>query len=254
MKTIQNVSYGRARSEANLLDLYLPDGPAPRAMIYFHGGGLEGGDKADARVHAEALTGRGVALVSANYRLYPEAKFPDFIEDAAQALRKAMNLLQGEIYVGGSSAGAYLAMMLFLDRRWLDRAGVDATRVRGWLFDAAQPTTHFNVLRERGMDPRLVRLDEAAPMYFVSPERFAGGEQPRVLVLAADRDIPGRLEQNLLLIRTMEAMGFPSGRIRFLLMENSGHCEYDDKPVFARLMGDFVCGELSAEGHVDGGM
>ena len=80
MRIINDVTYG-----ASSLDLVLPDVmPAP-LFLYFHGGGLEAGDKIDFREHALLLAKRGIASASANYRMYPSARFPEFIRDAAEA-------------------------------------------------------------------------------------------------------------------------------------------------------------------------
>ena len=242
MKTEKDIIYSAAHPDDCRLDVYLPEtGAFPRrTFVYFHGGGIEGGDKIDFGQHAQALTDCGVAVISANYRMYPAAKFPDFIVDAAAAVAWAKNNLPGEVYVGGSSAGAYLSMMLYFDRRYLADAGFDADAVAGWVFDAGQPTTHFNVLRERGLNSQLVRVDEAAPVFFVDEKRFAGGTHPRILLLCANNDMPGRLEQSRLLVKTMEMFGFPMEKLNFRLMEGFGHCEYDGLPLFGEILCDFL--------------
>ena len=57
--------------------------------------------------------------------------------------------LTENLYVGGSSAGAYIAMMLCFDPAYLKPYGV--SNIQGYLFDAGQPTVHFRVLKERGL-------------------------------------------------------------------------------------------------------
>ena len=116
MKKIENIVYGNLDS-ANKLNLYLPDDATSSAFVYFHGGGLEHGDKKRADVFAPYLTSRGIAVVSANYRMYPNAAYPDFICDAAEAVAWANGYMKEKIgcdklYVGGSSAGGYISMML----------------------------------------------------------------------------------------------------------------------------------------------
>ena len=75
MKTIENISYGNLDS-VQKIDLYLPDGEASSMFVYFHGGGLVGGNKNSADVFAPYLTSRGIAIASANYRMYPDAEYP----------------------------------------------------------------------------------------------------------------------------------------------------------------------------------
>ena len=72
------------RSPAEKLDIYLPDsgdGPFP-VIVAIHGGAFMGCDKADLQVlpMLESLK-RGYAVVSINYRLSWEAKFPALVED-----------------------------------------------------------------------------------------------------------------------------------------------------------------------------
>jgi acetyl esterase/lipase len=76
-----------------------------------------------------------VAVV-ADYRLYPEVRYPGFLEDGAQAVRWAVDhaaRFGGDperIVLLGHSAGAYNAVMLALDERYLQAAGVDPGRVK----------------------------------------------------------------------------------------------------------------------------
>ena len=210
------------------LDLYLPrNAPQPPLFIYMHGGGLEAGSRQSCVSHWKTLAEEGVACASLDYRLYPDARFPDYIEDCARAI--AFLLARGSfgrVVVGGSSAGAYLAMMLFFDPHYLADAGVDVGRVGGWMMDAGQPTVHFNVLRERGLDTRLVRVDEAAPLYFLDHNFSA--DAPDVVLIAASQDMYARLEQLRLLERTMLHFRFPREKLRFVYMDGYKHCGYTD--------------------------
>ena len=61
----------------------MPEDSFDTVFIYFHGGGLQSGDKKEAYVLAEYLTQKNLAVVSANYRMYPAAKYPDYIVDGA---------------------------------------------------------------------------------------------------------------------------------------------------------------------------
>lgn len=81
-KSIENIPYS-SQNGPQLLDLYLPEGKNFPTLVYFHGGGLEGGDK-QGHPFIPYLASRGIAVVSANYRMYPEARYPDFVQDAAR--------------------------------------------------------------------------------------------------------------------------------------------------------------------------
>ena len=85
MKVIENIRYSSIGHERQVLDLYLPDCEEFPVFVYFHGGGFQNGAKGDdgnnkLGVH---LASKGIACVCANYRLYPDAVFPDFVKDAA---------------------------------------------------------------------------------------------------------------------------------------------------------------------------
>ena len=86
MKTCFDLVYG-ADPKVHVLDLYLPETEQFPVFIYFHGGGLEAGDKPEAEFFAQQLTEKNIAVASVRYRMYPDAKFPDFIEDCAQSVK-----------------------------------------------------------------------------------------------------------------------------------------------------------------------
>lgn len=217
-----------AYREELLLDVYRPDGACRGTLVFFHGGGLQSGSREGVDVpDVTRLTAAGFAVVKPDYRMYPTAEFPDFVNDAADAVawtfRHAAAWGGERIYVGGSSAGGYLSQMLCFDGRYLTARGVDPHDVAGWIFDAGQPTVHYNILRERGLSTRAVRVDEAAPLYFVGPY---DGLAP-MLIFAAEHDMPGRQVQNRLLVDCMENFGYPKEQHRFVFMAGWKHCEYN---------------------------
>lgn len=241
MKTIKNIGYAETDNERQLLDLYLPEGNAFDLFVYFHGGGIESGSKGE---DVEALSGlidRGIGVAKVNYRLYPFAQYPDFIRDCAAALSWTKKHIDEfgkcrKIYAGGSSAGGYITMMLYFDKRYLAPFQLTPLDFAGFVFDAGQPTTHFNVLRERGIDPRRVIVDEAAPIYHI---KDYDGEPP-VLIIVSGNDMPNRYEQTQLLMSTMLQFGYPKENIIYRYMESSDHCAYCNQPVFSQMIGDFI--------------
>jgi acetyl esterase/lipase len=157
MKKLSDLHY--TEYEECKLDIYLPDNENFDTIIYFHGGGIEAGDKADLCYTeiAESVAGNGFCFVSCNYRMYPKAKFPDFLEDEANAVAFIKKHIKnfggnGELYISGQSAGAWISMMLCLNNKYLESVGIKNDEIKGWIIDSAQQTTHFNILRERGSD------------------------------------------------------------------------------------------------------
>jgi acetyl esterase/lipase len=116
------------------LDLYLPETPRPdgKSVIFFYGGSWDSGAKGNYLFVAQALASRGVTTVIADYRLYPEVRFPAFVEDAALATRWAADRVGlSKLFVMGHSAGAHIALMLAVDTPYLAQAGVDRTKMAG---------------------------------------------------------------------------------------------------------------------------
>jgi len=114
------------------LDLYLPATPRAdgKAVIFFYGGSWDSGAKGDYLFVAQALASRGITTIIPDYRLYPDVRFPSFLEDAAQATRWAGERVGlPKLFVMGHSAGAHIALMLAANTPYLAQAGVDRLKV-----------------------------------------------------------------------------------------------------------------------------
>ena len=224
MKEILNLQY--SSYENTLVDIYLPEKDDFETVIYFHGGGLEHGARRSASIVelATAFTKGGYAFASVEYRMYPDAKFPDYIVDCAKATAFVKNYVQscggnGEIIVSGQSAGAWLSLMLCLNEEYLAKVGMTREEVKGWFIDSAQTTSHFNVLKQEcGAHKFTQRIDEYAPLYFVNENtKFS-----RIFLVLYDDDIPCRYEQNILFYKVIKAFN-PEADIEYRLL-NGKHC------------------------------
>lgn len=223
MKTVLDVCYNIKTEQ--YLDIYLPESEEFAVVLYFHGGGIEAGDKSDEKILFNYLVSQGIAVVSANYRMYPNAKYPDFLIDAADATAWVFKNIGNygkikDIYVGGSSAGGYISQMLCFDKAWLSNHGIMPTDVAGFIHDAGQPTCHFNVLRERGLDTRRVIIDDSAPLYHIGESE----QYPPMLIIVSDNDMENRYEQTMLLVSTLKHFGH-SKNVQLKIM-NGRHCAY----------------------------
>ena len=241
MRDILDIAYCGNDCPMQRLDLHLPETDTFPVFVYFHGGGLESGSRRDTGVLDTYLTAHGVAVVEVEYRMYPTARFPDFVEDAAAAVAWVCTHIAEygqatDIYVGGSSAGGYLSMMLCFDKQWLAPYGIDPATLAGFVHDAGQPTTHFNILRERGVDSRRVMIDEAAPLYHIG----TANELPPMLFIVSDDDMVGRFEQTQLVLATLRHFGHDMCRVHYQEMHGQ-HCAYVGK---CDENGDSVLGKI----------
>ncbi len=135
-----------ATGARHTLDVFRPWSKAPAPVIvFFYGGGWRSGRKEIYRYAARALARRGYVAVLPDYRVYPEVKYPDFLDDGAQAVRwtKANAARLGgdpdKVFLMGHSAGAHIAAMLSLDPRWLAKVDLAPGRDIAGLVGLAGP-------------------------------------------------------------------------------------------------------------------
>ena len=136
-----DVAYGKLPRQR--LDIYTPRGPAPAGgwpmVVFFYGGSWNNGARSDYAFVGAALASHGVLTLVADYRLYPEVRYPEFLGDCAQALAYGLKEAAGlgadprRVFVMGHSAGAYNAAMLALDPRWLVPTGHAPSELAGWI-------------------------------------------------------------------------------------------------------------------------
>lgn len=188
------------------LDIYYPrnvkDFPT---IVWFHGGGLTGGDKACPK----ELEQKGICIVAVNYRLYPKVKCPKYLEDAAAAVAWAFNNIKNYggdprlIFVVGHSAGAYLTSMIGLDKRWLMANNIDANIIAGLFPLSSNGITHQAIRDERGISKMIPVVDEYASLYHVR------ADAPPMILITGDREMEmiGRYEENAYLMRMMKLVG-----------------------------------------------
>lgn len=134
-----DIAYGQ--QERLKLDIYRPAQPAASApvVVFFYGGNWTSGERKQYAFVGRALAARGIVAVIPDYRLYPQVRYPDFLDDSAQALAWTASHVAAyggdphKLFVMGHSAGAYNAAMLALDSRWLARQGTSPAILAGWI-------------------------------------------------------------------------------------------------------------------------
>ena len=222
-------AYARERCR---LDVHHPVGaPAAPTVVWFHGGGLTGGN----RSIPSALKGQGIVVVAADYRLSPKAKAPAYIEDAAAAVAWTFKNIAryggdaNRIFLSGHSAGGYLASLVTLDRRWLAVHGVDPDRLAGLVPLSGQSITHFTIREERGLARTRPLIDDLAPVYHVRKDA------PPILLISGDRnhELLGRYEESTYFWRMLKEVGHPS--VELLELQGYDHGQMAE-PAFPLLL------------------
>ncbi|MDC7807651.1 alpha/beta hydrolase [Luteimonas sp BLCC-B24] len=171
------------------LDIYRPTGVASGApvVLFFYGGSWQMGARAQYRFVGSRLAENGVVAIVADYRTWPTAGFPAFMEDAARAVRWTLDHATEHggdpqrIHVAGHSAGAQIAALIGTDARYL--AAVDA-----------RPQQLAGVIGLSGPYDFVIsgKLEEIFGPRSQWPEamavRFVDGDEPPFLLIHGDRD------------------------------------------------------------------
>ena len=209
------------------LDLYLPSGhEGPQGfptLLWFHGGSLKTGDKQGSisKTVSQRLVGEGIAVASANYRLFPRAKYPMYIEDAAAALAWLHQHISDyggdpdQLFISGHSAGGYLAAMVSLDDQYLKTHGLQLSDLAGSIPISGQIDSHWTVREEREI-PRTVRIiDESAPLFHIR------ADAPPMLTFCGSNDLAGRAARNQVFADALKRAGHPD--ITYRIIEGRNH-------------------------------
>lgn len=188
------------------LDLAIPrEAKGFSTVIWFHGGGLTGGEK----FIPERLMGKDIAIVAVNYRLNPNVTSPAYIEDAAAATAWVFNNIENyggnknRIVLAGHSAGGYLVMMIGLDKQWLAKYNIDSDMIRLLVPFSGHTITHMTIRKERGIPDTQPIVDMMAPLYHVRINA------PPLHLITGDRNLEmlGRYEENAYMWRMMKTVG-----------------------------------------------
>jgi acetyl esterase/lipase len=240
-----NVTYCTHNGVAQQIDVYYPSagGPWP-VLLYVHGGGWSGGDKAEG-LGWRSMTERGFLVVSVNYRLASyENKFPAMIEDVKCAVRylrahaPEYNLDPNHIGAVGVSAGGHLVDLLGLadeSAGWdtgeyteessrvqavVTIAGIsDLTFTRGAYASpdsAAMMVYHAFGEMPGSASPKLVA---ASPVTYITPD------DPPFLIIHGDRDTVVPVEQSQVLDEQLRKSGVPA---KLVIIKNGTHSVYGE--------------------------
>lgn len=169
------------------LDVYRPtqaQGALP-VIVFFYGGSWQHGDKSIYRFVGASLARAGFVTVIPNYRLYPPVLYPDFLRDSARAVKWAKDNAArfggdaGKLFLSGHSAGAYNAVSLATDRRWLAEAEMDPRKDILGVIGIAGP---YDFLPLKDEQLKIIfGPEDARPK--TQPINYVDGSEPSMLLL-----------------------------------------------------------------------
>ncbi len=211
--------YGTAPRQT--LDVYAAaEASGAPVIVFLYGGGWTTGERATYHFLGTALARRGHVAVIPDYRLFPTARFPDFLRDAALAVawtrREAARFGADprRLVVMGHSAGAHMALMLALDRSWLNEAGMNPDDDLSGAIGLAGP---YDFLPTRDAD--LAAIFPGDPKTS-QPSGFVRGDAVPVLLAHGRSDWVVRPIQSERLAAAIRASG---GRVELRMYDGVGH-------------------------------
>lgn len=229
-EALADLAYCTTGASLQKMDMYFPDsgGPWP-VLAYVHGGSWMHGDKSEAIMFADQMTSQGYLLVSINYRLYPEGKFPNMIEDVKCAIRflrahaGAYNLDPNRIAAMGPSAGGHLVSLLGTSDgsagwdvgEYLDQSSrVQAVIAMAPVTDLTRNFPNADIEAMRGVGFGEDNILAASPITHVTVD------DPPFLLIHGDRDEVVPFEQTQLMYDRLVQTNVPA---QLVIVKNAGH-------------------------------
>jgi len=200
------------------LDIYRPKAVTGAArlpvVIFFYGGGWDSGTRQGYAFAGRAFAARGFVVIVPDYRKAPASRFPAFVQDGAQAVRWVQDHIgdyggdPARIALVGHSAGAHIAALLTLDRRWLNAAGVRGDIPRAAV-GLAGPYDFYPF-----DSPRAIAAmgDAVDPARSTQPIASARADAPPMLLATGDKDDVVEPRNTNMLTARLQALGAPVER------------------------------------------
>jgi acetyl esterase/lipase len=196
------------------LDVYVPHQPMPGApvVVFFYGGSWNSGSRVDYRFVGEALASKGIVTVVADYRLYPQVRYPLFLQDGARAVawtKAHIHEFSGNpqrLYLMGHSSGGYNAAMLALDDEWLAAVGMSPRDLQGWI-GLAGP---YDFLPIKNPEVRPVFFWPDSPPQSQPINHVRRGAPPALLIAASKDDLVNPTRNTGGLASKLRAAGVPA--------------------------------------------
>ncbi|VVO44248.1 alpha/beta hydrolase [Pseudomonas fluorescens] len=195
------------------LDVYRPAPAISSApvVVFFYGGSWNSGSRDDYGFVGEALASRGIVVVIADYRLYPQVRYPAFLQDGARAVAWTHQHIADyggdpqQLYLMGHSSGAYNAAMLALDARWLEHVNLSPSMLKGWI-GLAGP---YDFLPIENPEVKPVFFFPDSPPDSQPINHVSAGAPPSLLMASTDDKLVNPSRNTGGLANTLRAAGVP---------------------------------------------
>lgn len=201
------------------LEVWAPKGATGKlpVIVFFYGGSWNSGSRDGYGFAAKALAAKGFVVVLPDYRLVPQVRWPAFVEDGVAAMKwVAANIAThggdpARVAVMGHSAGAHIALLLSLDRRWGVADGIKAA------VGLAGPADFLPFVAGGAAD---AALGNAADLNDTQPIHFARKDAAPLLLLHGDADTTVLPRNSLRLANAVNDLG---GRAEVRTYPDVGH-------------------------------
>ena len=249
-----------------MLDLYIPSSKlSPYLIVWVHGGAWHSGSKESPPL---SFVKAGYALASVDYRLSVEARFPAQMHDIKAAIRylRANAVKHGyrsdKIIIGGSSAGAHLAVLAGVTNNDLSLEGNlgeyrnTSSSVQA-ILDYYGPTNFTTILKQstphgvgvRGPAMALLlgkTVDNIPEMARkASPVFQVDAHDPPLLIFHGDQDVQVPINQSHELVGAYTSNNL---KVQLEVVYGAGHTEspyFDQK--YQRIVDTFLSETLKNE-------
>ncbi len=213
----EGVSFGQLPRQK--LDIWAPKtktaGQRP-VLVFIYGGGWHWGERGDYGFAGRAFASKGFVVVVPDYRLYPEARFPAFVEDSAAAVKWTQTHIADyggdpdRIAVAGHSAGAYNSLMVGLDPHWLGNNPVKA------VISLSGPADFYPFTSENSVNA----MGNAPDPHKTQPVTFVRKDAPPILLMHGSGDTVVRIRNSISLEAKQKAAG---GKIWLRTFDGASH-------------------------------
>jgi acetyl esterase/lipase len=222
VEAFKNIEYKNLKGRSLQLDIYQPKGmtkPAP-LLVFIHGGGWRGGDRADYLVYLTHFAKLGYVTATVSYRFLKEAPYPACVEDILDAVQffykngEKYNYDPDRICLIGGSAGSHLAMLAAYG--WKRQGSViDSTTASPHKIKAVVEIygpVDFTTPYARDhptITGFMVKSYQEAPQLYVeaSPITYVTKNTPPTLILHGTRDMLVPISQAEMLKHKMDSLG-----------------------------------------------